>query len=832
MIEDILKKEDKLSPGRVLGDRYKIIEEIGRGGMAHVYSAHDKKLKRVVALKVLDKKFYMDEEYVKRFKREAESIARLDHPNIADVYDIDELDNRLYISMKYIEGKSLDKIIEKHKGFFDKETVCKVGQKLLDALAYAHIQGIIHRDIKPSNVMITGDVGLTGKWDLKILDFGIAKIVDDETIHTQLTQYDTRLGTPEYMSPEQIDGEETTGKEDVWSTSVVLYEMLTNGRLPFGIVREMKYTKKTKQIAVGQLKGPRSINSQIPKNLEDIILKGLEREIDKRYDAKEMLEDINKSLNQEKFVVNGSKERRAEVYGKKRGLKLAIGVGILSVLLATGGWFWINRYKDIGSLMPVVKEMEKAEINNMEEIVPYLKNYYPRLSKRLEWFFNKDFSKRIEKERLRIEKEKQEPGKKSPEIYPVGTYTADGYLGKFIYLTGESTTAGEIVPFLYYLYDDTTRRAKNEKDAGKRSKFERKGKEILDDIMFCASNLYFAEYSDTASGSSISDRTALAVHRFHPPCAEFVQSLKKDHPLIYNERKDEIKQIVDNHAKAIKMAVEYTLRNTIQKIKTFRVDDVRNNPSTWNDSEFALLLCDGFRLHDVQSQVLSSYDYLGNKTSNMYEFLELIINEAKIKFDKLAMQESWRQIASNNEYFGFMKGHVHRKKLIQDLKTGEETKFGNNEIFQRNLENLFNSSNMSRSEFLNYLSKIEKRLNQEIQMLGEFGIRQAFDSPKPSYFLIERNGNPLSIYHLGYLLGLNAVYDKPDYRGIRKDDVDSYIFKTILTRNHVVKNLGRFRGFFKNTIPWIDHEGSIGGTNIAFGRSIYKRIRGIAYEGY
>jgi len=394
MVEDILKKEDKLSPGYVLGNRYEILEEIGFGGMARVYSAHDKKLKRMVALKVLDKKFYMNEEYVKRFKREAESIAKLDHPNIAEVYDIDELDNRLYISMKYIQGKSLDKILEEHHGFFDIETGCGVGQKLLDALTHAHSQGVIHRDIKPSNVMITGDACFTCEWDLKILDFGIAKILDDETIHTQLTQYDTRLGTPEYMSPEQIDGEETTGKEDVWSTAVMLYEMLTGGRLPFGIVREMKYTKKTKQIALGELKGPRSINSQIPKNLEDVILKGLERDIDKRYDAKEMLEDITKFLNKEEFIVEGSKERRVEVYGRREFLKRIILFGGAGLSVLGGSSLIIMNHIDKkNSLYPTFEKIKKA--STWEDLKPIMKEVR---NKKFRWVLKR--SKHIKKDPL------------------------------------------------------------------------------------------------------------------------------------------------------------------------------------------------------------------------------------------------------------------------------------------------------------------------------------------------------------------------------------------------------------------------------------------------
>ncbi|GJM68824.1 hypothetical protein HMSSN036_10400 [Paenibacillus macerans] len=207
--------------GHELGGRYQVVERVGGGGMALVYKAQDILLNRYVAIKVLRQQFVNDEEFIRRFRREAQSAASLSHPNIVSVYDVGQEDDVHYIVMEFVEGQNLNEII-KERAPLQVEEAVRIASQIADALDHAHQNQIIHRDIKPHNILI----GRNG-W-VKVTDFGIARAVTSTTI----TQTGSVVGSVHYFSPEHAKGVATGEKSDLYSLGIVLYQMLT-GRLPF-----------------------------------------------------------------------------------------------------------------------------------------------------------------------------------------------------------------------------------------------------------------------------------------------------------------------------------------------------------------------------------------------------------------------------------------------------------------------------------------------------------------------------------------------------------------------------------------------------------------------
>ena len=269
--------------GKLLGSRYEIIEKIGNGGMATVYKATDKVLKRNVAVKILRDEFTTDEEFIKRFDVEAQSAARLTHPNIVSIYDVGVEDNLHYIVMELIQGKTLKEIILKEKGPLPWKWSVNVAIQIASALETAHRNNIIHRDIKPHNIIITED-GIA-----KVTDFGIAKAVSNSTI----TAFGTTIGSVHYFSPEHARGGFTDAKSDLYSLGVVLYEMVT-GQLPFDADTPVSVALKHMQEKPEE---PIEVNPNVPVAVNKIIMKALQKDTTLRYQtATEMLDDLRKSL--------------------------------------------------------------------------------------------------------------------------------------------------------------------------------------------------------------------------------------------------------------------------------------------------------------------------------------------------------------------------------------------------------------------------------------------------------------------------------------------------------------------------------------------------------
>lgn len=262
----------------ILGNRYEIIKKIGGGGMAVVYLAKDVFLDRPVAVKVLREEYIGDQDYIRRFHKEAKAIASLSHPNIVNIYDFGINNDRAFLVMEYVEGQTLKDIITQ-KGALSSAETAEIGRQICLGVAEAHRKGIVHKDIKPHNILIEKN------GNVKVADFGIAQAIDNNTI----THNKGILGSAHYFSPEQAKGEQLDYKTDIYSIGVVLYEMVT-GKVPF--TGDNPVTVALKHIQAQPII-PSKIVPDISPQLEHIILKAMAKDPSQRYSsADEMVLDL------------------------------------------------------------------------------------------------------------------------------------------------------------------------------------------------------------------------------------------------------------------------------------------------------------------------------------------------------------------------------------------------------------------------------------------------------------------------------------------------------------------------------------------------------------
>ena len=311
-------------PGAVIAGKYRIVEEIGRGGMGVVYKAEDIRLGRPVALKFLPPQWTSEQEARDRFVHEARAASALDHPNVCTIHEIGETeDGRMFIAMACYEGERLrDKI---GRGLLKADEAIGLALQVAQGLAKAHEKGIVHRDIKPANILVTGD-GVA-----KIVDFGLAKLAGQ----ARLTREGSTVGTVAYMSPEQLRGEAVDRRTDIWSLGVVLYEMVA-GRLPFKGDLEQSLVRS---ILASDPEPASRIRKDLPKGLEQVILKSLMKNPSARYGTmEELAEDL-------KAIADGLKPQKAKlgmfrgrIFGVKK-VHAYLGLACLAAVLGTLAFF-------------------------------------------------------------------------------------------------------------------------------------------------------------------------------------------------------------------------------------------------------------------------------------------------------------------------------------------------------------------------------------------------------------------------------------------------------------------------------------------------------------
>ena len=272
--------ESMLARGTFIADRYEILDKVGAGGMSDVYKAKDHILDREVAVKVLKAEFAEDVTFVTKFRSEAQSAARLEHPNIVNIYDVGSENGMYYIVMEYVEGITLKTYIEK-KGRLNFKEAISIAIQVGRGIEAAHKKNIIHRDIKPQNIIISTE----GK--VKVTDFGIARAASSNTIHADV------MGSVHYASPEQARNGYVDGRSDIYSLGIVMYEMVT-GRVPFD-------GDSTVAVAIQHLQeemvAPSAYAPDLPISLEKIILKATMKNPDRRYATiEDLLMDLKKAL--------------------------------------------------------------------------------------------------------------------------------------------------------------------------------------------------------------------------------------------------------------------------------------------------------------------------------------------------------------------------------------------------------------------------------------------------------------------------------------------------------------------------------------------------------
>jgi serine/threonine-protein kinase len=319
--------------GSVIAERYHVLRKLGEGGMGQVYLAEHVKMGRQSAVKVMHPAMVHDAGAIGRFNREAANASRIDHPNVAGIYDFGETpDGLVYLAMQYVEGETLTQMVRAN-GALPPSRAAEITRQAAEGLHAAHGMGIVHRDLKPDNIMVTRD--RDGLDCVKVVDFGIAKAAGNAS--QKVTRTGTVVGTPEYMSPEQLAGEEVDARTDLYSLALVAFNMLT-GELPFPAVSTqtsmiMRLTEKPKSLA--EMKADVAWTDEV----QAVMTKALEREASHRYAT---TRDFGRALHSaiEKMPVRASSATSTRVIDtaapKKRVAMIAVGAAVALVVVIAG----------------------------------------------------------------------------------------------------------------------------------------------------------------------------------------------------------------------------------------------------------------------------------------------------------------------------------------------------------------------------------------------------------------------------------------------------------------------------------------------------------------
>ena len=333
-----------LIPGTTFAARYKVIEELGRGGQGVVYKSEDAKLKRKVAIKLLPPELTGDKEAKERFIREAQSAAVLDHPNICTIYEVDESDEQTFISMAYVDGQNLRERVK--DGPLEIKEGLDLGIQAIEGLAAAHNKGLIHRDIKSANIMVTK------QGQAKIMDFGLAKLTGASTI----TREGVTMGTVAYMSPEQAQGKTVDHRSDIWSLGVVLYELF-GGQLPFQGETEASFLYSIVHEDQARLK---DVNPDIPIEIQKVINRALKKKPDQRYQsAEEMAAELSRYCDLLKTEEAGVISLRTLLQRMKQPRIIVPMILLLALVASAAIWSFNRRSKIRGAQEAAIPEITR-----------------------------------------------------------------------------------------------------------------------------------------------------------------------------------------------------------------------------------------------------------------------------------------------------------------------------------------------------------------------------------------------------------------------------------------------------------------------------------------
>ena len=327
----------RLAPGSIFAARYEILEDLGKGGMGEVYRVKDKTLEEEMALKVLKPEIAADKDMIERFKNELKLARKIGHRNVCRMYDLNEEEETPYITMEYVKGEDLKSFIRRKERLKGEEVIA-LAKQVCEGLAEAHRLGVVHRDLKPQNIMIDKDR------NTKIMDFGIARSVEAPGV----TQSGVMIGTPDYMSPEQAEGEESDQRSDIYALGVILYEMVTGG-VPFKGDTAFSVALKHKTKLPSD---PRKLNPDISEELSRLILVCMEKQSERRYQTAEALLADLRNLEEGFPLGTKIKPRRrsfaASVFSKKIFIP---AMGVALVIIAVLTWQLLSQ-KDVVPLAP------------------------------------------------------------------------------------------------------------------------------------------------------------------------------------------------------------------------------------------------------------------------------------------------------------------------------------------------------------------------------------------------------------------------------------------------------------------------------------------------
>ncbi len=381
--------------GKIIDNRYEVLSLIGVGGMSNVYKAVDKQTGAEVAIKFLKEEFFENEELVRRFKNESKAISLLSHECIIKVLDFNITDSEKYLVVEYINGVTLKEFID-NRGKLTWEETLVFANIILGALGHAHENGVVHRDLKPQNIMLTRD------GQLKIMDFGIARLATAN----QRTVTDKAIGSVHYISPEQVRGQSTDKRSDIYSIGIMMYEMLT-GKLPF-------HSETAVSVALQQLSDVAQPVSElvdgVPKGMEQIVMKAIEKDPEKRYQsAGDMRKDLQKLKENPAFVmeeeelaqtktvmVNTMPKKKTNKVKVKKGKKLLLpvlaGLAVAFAVSAVVAIYFIFRLSG-NQLLSNKPDVELPNFVGMTESQVKSSDYNFKYD--IEYIFNDEFEKDV-----------------------------------------------------------------------------------------------------------------------------------------------------------------------------------------------------------------------------------------------------------------------------------------------------------------------------------------------------------------------------------------------------------------------------------------------------